>query len=388
VVITGLAHLVGNPSIVTEYERLGLLYNQASIDTAFRESPDVLFEIFPRRLTTLFGPQHGVGATEQDNMIETGHTLHRRLSIPIYSLYSSTRKPTSEMLENVDAVLVDIQDVGTRVYTFCATVCFLMEVCAELGKAVIILDRPNPINGVDVEGNVLDPEFASFVGPYPLPMRHGMTVGELMKYYNEIFDIKCDLKVIYMDGWDRNSYFYETGLPWAFPSPNMPTVETAIVYPGQVLLEGTNLSEGRGTTKPFEIFGAPFINPEKILANIDRKALDGVSLRIIEFKPVFNKWIDERCLGFQIHVTDKDLYRPYRVSLAILSAILRDNEKEFKWSDPPYEYVFDRAPIDVILGCGSIRESLERNETVFDIEENWKPGLRNFSEARKDFLIY
>ncbi|MGO8880954.1 MAG: exo-beta-N-acetylmuramidase NamZ domain-containing protein [Desulfomonilaceae bacterium] len=386
-VVTGLAKLVYDPSIVSEYERVGLLYNQASIDTVFRESADVLFEILQKRLTTLFGPQHGVGATEQDNMIETDHALHRRLGLPIYSLYSSTRRPTPEMLQNVDAILVDIQDVGTRVYTFCATVCFLMEVCAGVGKAVIILDRPNPINGVDVEGSVLEPEFASFVGPYPLPMRHGMTVGELMNYYNQRFGIKCDLKVIRMDGWDRNAYFDQTGLQWAFPSPNMPTIETAVVYPGQVMLEGTNLSEGRGTARPFEIFGAPFINPEKILANIEKKALYGATLRIVEFKPVFNKWMNKRCLGFQMHVTDRNLFRPYRATLAILSSIIRNNV-EFKWSNPPYEYVFDKAPIDVILGDGSTRKSLERNDSVFTIEENCEENLNGFLKIRKDFLLY
>jgi uncharacterized protein YbbC (DUF1343 family) len=386
-VVTGLAKLAHNPALVSEYGRLGLLYNQASIDTSFRESPDVLFEFFQTRLTTLFGPQHGVGATEQDNMIETGHTLHRRLGLPIYSLYSSTRRPTPEMLQNVDAILVDIQDVGTRVYTFCATVCFLMEVCAGLGKAVIILDRPNPINGVDVEGSVLEPEFASFVGPYPLPMRHGMTVGELMSYYNQMFGIKCDLKIIRMEGWNRNAYFDQTGLTWAFPSPNMPTIETAVVYPGQVLLEGTNLSEGRGTAKPFEIFGAPFLNPEKISASIEKKALDGAVLRIIEFRPVFNKWMDKRCLGFQMHVTDRNHFRPYRVMLAILSSIIRNNV-EFKWSDPPYEYVFDKAPIDVIIGDGSTRKSLERNDSVFSIEENCETNLNDFLKIRKDFLLY
>lgn len=387
-VTTGLAQLIDKPSIVDEYQRLGLLYNQSSIDTGFRESADALYQIFPNRLTTLFGPQHGVGATEQDNMIETGHGYHRRLDIPIYSLYSSTRRPTREMLDNVDAVLVDIQDVGTRVYTFCATVAYLMETCASVGKSVIVLDRPNPINGKDVEGNVLDPAFTSFVGPYPLPMRHGMTVGELMKYYNEFLPEKCDLKVVTMLGWDRGSYFEDTGLPWVFPSPNMPTIETAVVYPGQVILEGTNLSEGRGTARPFEVFGAPFVNPEEILSDIDQKALDGATLRIVEFRPVFNKWMDKRCLGFQIHVTDRNAYRPYRTTIAILSAIMRNNPEEFRWSDPPYEYVFDKLPVDVILGNSEIRESLERGDSVVDIEENWAGGLRAFVKARKEFLLY
>ncbi|MCL5123821.1 MAG: DUF1343 domain-containing protein [Deltaproteobacteria bacterium] len=385
--VTGLAQVVQNPAILTDYKRLGLLYNQASIDSRFRESADVLFEIFRDRLTTLFGPQHGVGLTEQDNMKETDHACHRRLGLPVYSLYSSTRRPTVEMLDNVDAVLVDLQDVGTRVYTFCATVCLLMDACAELGKTVIILDRPNPVNGVDVEGNVLKPEFASFVGPYPLPMRHGMTVGELMNYYNERFAIRSDIKVVKMDGWDRRAYFDETGLAWALPSPNMPTVETAVVYPGQVLLEGANLSEGRGTTRPFEIFGAPFINPEKILKDLEDEAVKGAELRIVEFKPNFNKWANQRCLGFQIHVIDRSLYKPFRASLAILAAIIKNNT-EFRWSDPPYEYVFDKLPIDVIIGDDSVRNSLENNRSVFEIEENYRPALENFLEVRRDFLLY
>ncbi|MGC8604276.1 MAG: exo-beta-N-acetylmuramidase NamZ family protein [Desulfomonilaceae bacterium] len=386
-VVTGLAQLVSNPAIVSKYERLGLLYNQASIDTLFRESADVLYDIFHERLTTLFGPQHGVGSTEQDNMVESANSFHRRLGIPTYSLYSSTRIPTLDMLDNVDAVLVDIQDVGTRVYTFCSTISFLMKACANLGKVVVILDRPNPINGIDVEGNVLLPEFSSFVGLYPLPMRHGMTVGELMNYYNEKFEIKCELKIIQMEGWKRNTYFDETGLPWAFPSPNMPTLETALVYPGQVLLEGTNISEGRGTTRPFEVFGAPFLNPEDILKKVDGKALEGVALRIIEFRPVFNKWMNERCLGFQMHVTNRKLFKPYRASLEILSAII-GCAKEFRWSNPPYEYVFDKLPIDVILGDGSVRESLERKGRVFEIEEKFRPSLESFLFTRKDFLLY
>ncbi len=387
-VITGLAELRENPTIVAQYERLGLLYNQASIDIDFRESCEVLHGVLGDRLTTLFGPQHGVGSTEQDNMIETGHFLHRTLGLPVYSLYSSSRRPSSEMLDNVDAVLVDIQDVGARVYTFCATVALLMEECAAQGKPVIILDRPNPINGTSVEGNVLYPEFSSFVGPYPLPMRHGMTVAELMGYYNNEFQINCELIVAKMKGWNRTFYFEDTGLPWAFPSPNMPTVETAVVYPGQVLLEGTNLSEGRGTTRPFEIFGTPFLNPEKVVADIDPRYLAGVCLRPIQFRPVFNKWSGGSCLGFQIHVTDRNLYHPYRTTLAILSAIIKNSPDNFQWSDPPYEYVLDKLPIDVILGDLEVRKSLERGDSVFVMEEMWKNGLENFLKIRRDFLIY
>ncbi|MFH0959690.1 MAG: DUF1343 domain-containing protein [Pseudomonadota bacterium] len=380
--------MIENPSIVANYGRLGLLYNQASIATDLRESADVLFEVFGERLTTLFGPQHGVGATEQDNMIETDNSFHRHLGLPIFSLYSSTRRPTPTMLENVDAMLVDIQDVGTRVYTFCSTIAYVMDVCASLGKPVIILDRPNPINGRDVEGNCLDPQYGSFVGLYPIPMRHGMTVGELMSYYNEQLPRKCELAVVKMKGWDRNDFFEDTQLPWAFPSPNMPTIDTAIVYPGQVILEGTNISEGRGTARPFEMFGAPFLNPEKILKDVHRESLVGAALRIVEFTPVFNKWSSKRCLGFQIHVTDRNSYRPYRASLSLLEAMIRNSHEDFKWSQAPYEYVFDKAPVDVIAGNGDIRKSLEEGVSVFDMEKEWEDDLKKFSEARKAFLLY
>ncbi len=387
-VSTGLSQLIQNPSIVGDYDRLGLLYNQASIAPDLRESADVLYEVFGERLTTLFGPQHGVGTTEQDNMIETDHSIHRRLGLPIFSLYSSTRRPTTRMLENVDAMLVDIQDVGTRVYTFCSTIAYVMDVCASLGKPVIILDRPNPINGRDVEGNCLNPEYASFVGPYPIPMRHGMTVGELMSYYNEQLTVKSELMIVEMKGWDRNHFFEDTKLPWAFPSPNMPTIDTAIVYPGQVILEGTNLSEGRGTARPFEVFGAPFIIPEKVLKDVDMEAMHGAALRTVEFMPVFNKWSSRKCFGFQIHVTDRNSYRPYRASLCLLGAIIRNSHEDFKWSQPPYEYVFEKAPVDVIVGNSYIRESLERCVSVFDIEKEWEDELKGFNDARKVFLRY
>ncbi len=387
-VSTGLSQLIQNPSIVGDYDRLGLLYNQASIAPDLRESADVLYEVFGERLTTLFGPQHGVGTTEQDNMIETDHSIHRRLGLPIFSLYSSTRRPTTRMLENVDAMLVDIQDVGTRVYTFCSTIAYVMDVCASLGKPVIILDRPNPINGRDVEGNCLNPDYASFVGPYPIPMRHGMTVGELMSYYNEQLTVKSELMIVEMKGWDRNHFFEDTKLPWAFPSPNMPTIDTAIVYPGQVILEGTNLSEGRGTARPFEVFGAPFLIPEKVLKDVDMEAMHGAALRTVEFMPVFNKWSSRKCFGFQIHVTDRNSYRPYRASLCLLGAIIRNSHEDFKWSQPPYEYVFEKAPVDVIVGNSYIRESLERCVSVFDIEKEWEDELKGFNDARKVFLRY
>jgi uncharacterized protein YbbC (DUF1343 family) len=386
--ITGLERVLKEPALLAGAGRLGLLYNQASVDSQYRIAPNLINIAFPGSLAALFGPQHGIGGTEQDNMRETGHGTYSRLGIPVYSLYSQTRRPSAEMLADVDTVLIDLQDVGTRVYTFATTVLFMMEACAAAGKKALILDRPNPINGLLVEGNVLDPAYSSFVGPFPVPMRHGLTLGELMTLYNEEYRIGCDLKVVPMVAWNRNEYFEATRLPWVLPSPNMPLVETAVVYPGQVILEGTNLSEGRGTTRPFEFFGAPFLEPDRVREVLDSEALRGAILREVDFKPTFNKWAEELCRGFQIHVTDRNVFRPYRATLAIISALLKLYPEDFKWSDPPYEYVHDKLPIDVILGNDRVRCDLEQGRSVLDMEKEWQGEVSQFIKTRSRFLLY
>jgi uncharacterized protein YbbC (DUF1343 family) len=387
-IVTGLERVLKDPDLLARSGRLGLLYNQASLDSCFRSAPELIAAAFPGRLTTLFGPQHGATGTEQDNMRETGHSTHHRLGLPVYSLYSETRIPSSEMLDEVDTVLVDIQDVGTRVYTFGTTVLHIMERCASLGKTAMILDRPNPINGVDVEGNLLSTEFASFVGPHPLPMRHGLTLGELMSLYNQEYEIGCHLQVVTALGWNRTWYFEETGLPWVLPSPNMPLVNTAVVYPGQVLLEGTNVSEGRGTTRPFELFGAPYIQWDEVAETIEKEALEGVALQEMGFRPTFNKWADAMCKGFFIHVVDRKRFRPYRFTMSLLSALLRLYPSEFQWSDPPYEYVEDKLPIDVVLGDKRVRRDLEQGRSVLDMENEWSEELQAFLKTRSRYLLY
>jgi uncharacterized protein YbbC (DUF1343 family) len=387
-IVTGLDRVLAEPELLAGAGRLGLLYNQASVNRNFRPAADLVHKVLRDRLTTLFGPQHGTDCTEQDNMIETGHGTHPGLGLPVFSLYADSRRPSAELLKSVDTVLVDIQDVGTRVYTFVTTVLYLMEACAEADKALLILDRPNPINGLDLEGNVLDPAYASFVGPFPIPMRHGMTVGELMMMFNSESDIRCRLQVVPMEGWNRNAYYEETGLPWVMPSPNMPLVETATVYPGQVILEGTNLSEGRGTTRPFELFGAPYLEPSRVMQTLEAVALQGALLREVRFRPTFNKWAGEVCHGFQIHVTNRRIFHPYRLSLALLSAILKLYPEEFVWSDPPYEYVHDRLPADVILGDRQVREDLESGSSVTDLEKGWEKALNEFRDLRSRYLLY
>ena len=385
---TGLERLLRYPQLLAQSGNLALLYNQASVDSRLRPAPDLLDNAFPGRLRVLFGPQHGVAGIEQANMIETGHAVHPLLGIPVFSLYSEIRKPTASMLKDIDTVIIDLQDVGTRVYTFAATAMHMMEACAEADIAVLILDRPNPIDGRDIEGNLLDEEFASFVGPHTIPMRHGLTLGELMHLYNEEHCIKCRLRVIPMAGWDRDVYFEHTGLPWVLPSPNMPLVETALVYAGQVMLEGTNLSEGRGTTRPFEIFGAPYTEPKALFEAIEAETLKGVILRETGFMPTFDKWAGQLCKGFQIHVQDRRIYRPYRCSLAIIAAALKLYPQDFKWIEPPYEYVSDKLPIDVIIGDSKVRMDLEQGRSVSDMEKEWQQELNKWIKIRSRFLLY
>lgn len=387
-VVSGLERVVQDRDILRSKGSFGLLYNQASIDRNFDCAPELLYNTFQDRLTALFGPQHGVHGTEQDNMRETPNSVHPRTGISITSLYAESRKPSPSMLESLDAVVVDIQDVGTRVYTYATTVAYLMQACAKTGREVIVLDRPNPINGSDVQGNVSRREFASFVAPFPLPMRHGMTIGELMMFYNEVYDIRCRLTVIPMLGWKRSMWFEDASLPWVMPSPNMPSIETSVVYPGQVIFEGTCLSEGRGTTRPFEIFGAPFIDPEAVTRAVQPGTLSGAVLRSIEFRPTFNKWSGSICKGFQIHVKDRSLFRPLTASLGILEALMRLYPSNFQWAEPPYEYVFDQLPMDVIMGDDSIRVDLEARCSVTEMEEMWRDDLMEFRKKREEFLLY
>jgi uncharacterized protein YbbC (DUF1343 family) len=384
----GLEQLIQSPPAFLKGRRIGLLCNPASVDRKLVHSRQRLKELFGAGLTCLFSPQHGLFAEKQDNMIESGDRRDPLLHLPVFSLYSQTRIPTRDMFDTIDVLLVDLQDVGTRVYTFIYTVSHCMEAARQYNKKVVVLDRPNPVGGVQVEGNCLASEFRSFVGRYPIPMRHGMTIGELARMFNTAFNIGCDLKVVPMKGWQRRMLFCDTGLPWVAPSPNLPTPTSALVYPGQVLWEGTNVSEGRGTTQPFELFGAPFIEPYQILDELRSENLRGMILRPVEFEPTAHKWQGQRCRGFQIHVTEPELYRPYRTSLALLQAILRCHPDRFEWKAPPYEYEYERMPIDLILGDGKIREHLSAMLPITDLESSWRQELHAFEETRRAYLLY
>src|SRR5215510_9070707 len=310
--------------------RIGLVCNQASVDHNFHHAAD-LFHRHPKvNLTALFGPQHGIRGDVQDNMIETEHVTDRQTGLPIYSLYSETREPTAEMLRDVDIIVFDLQDVGTRIYTFVYTLANCMRAAKKLGKKVIACDRPNPINGVQMEGVVLDPAFASFVGQFPIATRHGMTVCELGRLFNEEFGIGCDLQCVTMSGWSRGLWYDQTDGPWVLPSPNMPTLDAATVFPGSVHLEGTQMSEGRGTTRPFELVGAPYVEADRFADALNGLGLAGVYFRSCVFLPTFQKHAGKACGGVQIHVTNRDQFRPAIAGIGLIKTAFDMYDGEFK----------------------------------------------------------
>jgi uncharacterized protein YbbC (DUF1343 family) len=369
-------------------KRWGLLSNQASVNKDGYYSKDLLRGKFQNNLRCLFSPQHGFWGTEQDNMIETPHSLDHGTGLPLFSLYSRSRRPEPEMLRDIDVLLIDLQDIGTRVYTFITTLAYCLQEARGQGKEVVVLDRPNPLGGLRVEGNVLQSDLTSFVGVFSLPMRHGLTLGELALLFNRELGIQADLRIIPMKDWPRSCYFDQTGLPWIMPSPNMPALATAQVYPGQVLWEGTNLSEGRGTTRPFEIFGAPFVNPYEVKDFLRNQVLPGVNLIPFVFRPTFQKWQGQVCRGFFLLIEDRQAYKPYRTALILLQALTTLYPEAFRWKDPPYEYEWDRLPIDLLIGDQGLRLALEAGEPVAALEHSWQEGLGKFLNLRQEYLLY
>ncbi len=368
--------------------QVGLVVHPASVFADLRHSADVLLDSGLVRLTALFGPQHGARGEKQDNMIESENYLDPDTGLPVYSLYGDTRWPTDEMMRDVDVLLYDLQDVGTRVYTFIYTMAYCMEACARLRKRFIVLDRPNPINGRQVEGNILEKDYSSFVGRYPIPMRHGMTAGELAQLFNEEFAIGCDLSVVPMRGWKRAMWFEETGLPWVAPSPNLPTVDSSVVYPGMVLVEGTTLSEGRGTTRPFEYVGAPYINARRFADHMNRLRLPGVNFRAAYFEPTFQKWAGRACGGVQLHVLERDTFEPYLTGIATIAAVAELYPESFSWRPPPYEYEHEKLPIEILCGGKRIPALIVQHATPGEIRATWQNDVESFLELRRKYLIY
>jgi uncharacterized protein YbbC (DUF1343 family) len=367
---------------------VGLVCNPASVDAELRHVADLFAQHRRATLSALFGPQHGFRSDVQDNMIETGHGQDCTRRVPVYSLYSETREPTAAMLAGLDALVIDLQDVGSRIYTFIYTMANCLIAARKHGVKAIVCDRPNPIGGVDVEGPVLVRGYESFVGQYPIPMRHGMTIGELALLFNTEFGIGADLQIIKMEGWSREMYFDATGLPWVIPSPNMPTLDTAIVYPGTVLFEGTNLSEGRGTTRPFEIVGAPGVVAERFAEAMNLRRLPGVHFRPAVFEPTFQKHAKTTCAGCQIHVLDRGAFRPVESGVALIAAFRAADGSEFAWRKPPYEYEHDKMPIDILAGSSELREQIEGGVTPEEIARSWTLPVEAFMKARKRYLLY
>jgi uncharacterized protein YbbC (DUF1343 family) len=367
---------------------VGLVCNPASVDHQFRHATDRIAAHAGTRLAAIFGPQHGFRSDVQENMIESAHTKDDERRVPVYSLYSETREPTAEMLRGIDILVIDLQDVGTRIYTYIYTMANCLKAARRHGLKVIVCDRPNPIGGDAVEGPMLAPGFESFVGQYPIPMRHGMTIGEVARLFNDHFGIGADLDVVPMDGWRRSMYFEDTGVPWVLPSPNIPTNETAVVYPGTVLFEGTNVSEGRGTTRPFELVGAPWTAAEPFAGAMKALDLPGVVFRPALFEPTFHKHAKTACGGCQIHVTDRHAFRPVETGVALLSAFRAADPSQFAWRPPPYEYEHEKLPIDILAGSSELREQIERGVSARAIAHSWQSAVATFGRARAQVLIY
>lgn len=340
--------------------RLGLLMNQASVDVDLNLSCDRLAHQFPGQLTAIFSPQHGIWGEQQANMIESPDHRFGRLNLPVFSLYSETRRPTNQSLDLIDCLVVDLQDVGTRVYTFIWTLLECLRSCAKHGKSVVILDRPNPIGGDVFEGPPLEKDYVSFVGGAAIPLRHGLTIAEMARWMIKKLSIDVELHCITMTGWTRDMRFDQTGRPWIWPSPNVPTLASINVYPGQVLLEGCNLSEGRGTTRPFEIVGAPFIDGEAWARELQRANLEHVRLLPTRFQPTFDKFAGKSCGGIDIQVTDAREFRSVELSVAIIASAASLYPQEFLWLNPPYEYETVKAPIDILFGSDRLRDAVDR----------------------------
>ena len=387
-VIPGLEILLSDQIDLLGGKKVGVICNPTSVDRHFNHIIDLFWSDHRVNLTTIFGPQHGARGETQDNMIEWESYTDDVTGLPVYSLYSENRKPTTEMLAEVDILVFDIQDVGARYYTFIYTMALAMKACREQHIEMLVLDRPNPINGEVLEGPVLDPRLSSFVGMYPLPLRHGMTIGELANYFNQELRIGCDLSIVQMKGWKRHMYFEETNLPWVLPSPNIPTVDTALVYSGMCLFEGTNLSEGRGTTRPFEITGAPWIRPEEIIRDLRENPLEGVHFRGCHVIPTFHKWHNKLIGGVQIHITDRKLYKPVRTALSLLKSYRSVDVGRFRWKEPPYEYEYEKLPFDILCGDPEIRSKIEQNTPIDKIELEWLPSLEKFQKTRRQYLLY
>jgi uncharacterized protein YbbC (DUF1343 family) len=385
----GLEVLLDDPRQIAG-KKIGLVTNQSGVTGDLRHVVDLLHRGTNWKLTTLFGPEHGIWGEAQD-MAHVGHSIDPMTGLTVYSLYGASENdlaPRQELLRELDALVIDLQDIGSRYYTFIYTMALCMREAGKAGVQVIVLDRPNPIDGVHLEGNIREDKYSSFVGMFALPARHGMIAGELARYFNKVFKLDCDLVVVPMKGWQRSMWFDETGLPWVIPSPNMPTVGTATVYPGMCLIEGTNLSEGRGTTHPFELFGAPWLEPFQLAEKLNAIGLPGVRFRPHYFMPAFQKHAGKVCGGAELHVTNRAIFEPYRTGLWCVKVARDIDPEQFDWRRETYEFVSDRLAIDLLAGSARYRELVESGGDIEEWVAEWKEPLREFKETREEFLLY
>lgn len=385
---TGLEIILSHFPEKLRGKRIGILCHAPSINSSFEHITDLFSERKDCRLTAIFGPQHGLYGQTQDNMIEWTSSIHPEFKIPLYSLYGEHRKPSDDMLENIDILLIDLQDVGARLYTYIWTVKLCIEACTEHGIPVVVLDRPNPVARMQFDGPVLKESFYTFVGGASIPLCHRMTIGEMSLWLKENYYQGCDLDIIWMQGWRRSMMYNDTGLPWVLPSPNMPTEKTAIVYPGTVLIEALNLSEGRGTTIPFELFGAPFIDSYKLKKNLVNRKIEGCSFRVHSFIPSFHKYSGQYCNGLQIHVTDTGKYRPVGTALEIFDAIIELWPGELTFKNPPYEYENNLIPFDILSGDERMRSTLIARGSIKSEKQRWEDEISDFKNEFRSVSAY
>lgn len=387
--IVGLERLAKNSEMSKDWGHCGLLANQASVTRDFSAAWDVVRKALGSKLVVLFGPQHGFYGTKQDNMIETSHSMHLGTGVPLFSLYSETREPTADMLKSIDTLIIDLQIVGCRIYTWKATIAGCLRAAKKHRKRVVVLDRPNPVGGEVLEGRVLDLDCTSFVGEYPIPMRHGLTAGEAARYFNSF--IGAELQVVELENWDPKHYWKDLNRPWVLTSPNLPTIEPVYVYPGTVIFEGVNFSEGRGTGLPFQFVGAPYIPDGKAFKNRILELLGGdapgVYLREAQFEPTSQKCKGETCKGVQIHVIHPEKIRSLSLAVAMVRAAIELGEDKFSWKDPPYEYDLTTLPMKLIYGSKIVDQKF--TEPSFSIsDEFWHEGIASYIDRIKPFLIY
>ncbi len=382
---TGIDVLLSERLDLLRGRHIGLATNPTGVTADLTSTIDALLARSDAALVALFGPEHGLCAGVQDGLaVASG--IDRGSGLPVYSLYGDTKKPAPAMMQGIDLLIFDMQDVGCRFYTYLYTMSYLLETAAECGIPMLVLDRPNPLAGQVSEGNLLDPRFSSFVGRYPIPIRYGLTIGELAQYMNAEFRIKANLTVVPMQGWQRSLWFDETGLPWVPPSPNMPTLDTATVYPGMCLVEGTNLSEGRGSTRPFEMVGAPWIAGQALARSLNTLDLAGVRFRPADFVPTFSKFSGEWCAGVQVHVTDRLAFRPVQTGLHVLATIKNMYPQHFAWLPTSWE---GKPPhFNLLMGSDLTRRRLDNGDSVDDIVCEWENQALAFAESAAPYLLY